>query len=159
MSRNVVDFYAILDIIFVMKTKVLKKSDIKRKWFVADAKGKVLGRFAAQVVRILTGKNKPDYSPHVDSGDFVIVINADKFRVTGKKMDEKIYYRHSMYPAGLKAISLKLQMERDPTKVIYHAVSGMLPKNRLRARRLKRLKLYVTPEHPHKTQSPEEVCI
>ncbi|MGQ9702303.1 MAG: 50S ribosomal protein L13 [bacterium] len=140
-----------------MKTKVLKKSEIKRKWYVVDAQDKVLGRMATRIARILMGKDKPQYSPHVDCGDFVIVLNADKFRVTGNKMEDKIYYRHSFYPGGLKAINLKLMLEKNPKMVIYHAVSGMLPKNKFRARRLKRLKLYLGTDHPHKAQSPKVI--
>jgi large subunit ribosomal protein L13 len=140
-----------------MKTKVLKKTDINRKWFVVDAKNKILGRFATRIALILTGKNKPQYTAHVDCGDFVVVLNADKFRVTGKKMDDKIYYSHSMYPGGLKAISLKLMLEKHPKKVIYKAVSGMLPKNRFRDRRLKRLKIYLASDHPHVAQAPQKI--
>jgi len=140
-----------------MKTKVLKNTDIVRKWYVVDATNKILGRFATRIARILTGKNKPQYTPHVDCGDFVVVLNANKFRVTGKKMDDKIYYSHSMYPGGLKAISLKLMLEKQPRKVIYKAVSGMLPKNRLRDRRLKRLKIYLSSEHPHVAQAPQKI--
>lgn len=140
-----------------MKTKVLKKTDINRKWYVVDATNKILGRFATRIARILTGKNKPQYTSHVDCGDFVVVLNAGKFRVTGKKMDDKIYYSHSGYPGGLKAISLKLMLEKQPKKIIYKAVSGMLPKNRLRDRRLKRLKIYLTSEHPHIAQAPQKI--
>ena len=140
-----------------MKTKVLKKTDINRKWYVVDATNKILGRFATRIARILMGKNKPQYTPHVDCGDFVVVLNADKFRVTGKKMDDKIYYSHSMYPGGLKAISLKPMLEKQPRKIIYKAVSGMLPKNRLRDRRLTRLKIYLSSEHPHVAQAPQKI--
>lgn len=140
-----------------MKTKVLKKSDIERKWYVIDAQDKVLGRMATRIARILMGKGKVQYSPHVDCGDYVIVLNADKFKVTGNKMEDKIYYRHSFYPGGLKAINLKLMLEKNPKRVIFHAVSGMLPKNKFRTRRLKRLKLYLGTDHPHKAQSPKEI--
>lgn len=140
-----------------MKTKVLKKSEIKHNWYVIDAQNKILGRMATRIARILMGKGKPQYSPHVDCGDYVVVLNADKFKVTGNKMQDKIYYRHSFYPGGLKAINLKLMLERNPKRIIYHAVSGMLPKNKLRARRLKRLKLYLGTDHPHKAQSPKEI--
>jgi len=142
-----------------MKTKVLKKSEIKHNWYVINAQGKILGRMATRVARILMGKGKPQYSPQVDCGDYVVVLNADKFRVTGKKMADKIYYRHSFYPGGLKAINLKLMLEKNPKRIIYHAVSGMLPKNKFRACRLKRLKLYLGTEHPHKAQSPREIQI
>jgi large subunit ribosomal protein L13 len=142
-----------------MKTKVLKKSDIKRTWYVVDASDKVLGRFASQIARILIGKHKPTYTPHLDCGDFVIVVNADKFRVTGKKLTDKIYYHHSFYPGGLKKVHLGLMLKRFPERVIYHAVSGMLPKNKLRSPRLKRLKLYTTPDHPHASQSPTLISV
>jgi large subunit ribosomal protein L13 len=140
-----------------MKTKVLKKSEVSRQWLVVDATDKILGRFASRIAMVLTGKNKPQYTPHVDCGDFVVVLNADKFRVTGKKMNDKIYYSHSMHPGGLKAVSLKAMLQRQPKKVIYHAVSGMLPKNRLRAKRLKRLRIYLSSEHPHIAQAPKPV--
>lgn len=137
-----------------MKTKVLKRNDIRREWYLFDAKDKTLGRFAARIARYLTGKYKPQYSPQTDCGDFVVVVNADKFRVTGKKLEDKVYYSHSFYPGGLKSVNLKMMLQKHPTRVIYHAVSGMLPKNRLRARRLRRLKLYATADHPHKSQQP-----
>jgi len=135
----------------------LKKNEVIRKWYVVDATNKILGRLASRIACILIGKVKPQYTPHVDCGDFVVVVNADKFRVTGRKMTNKIYYSHSMYPGGLKAISLGLLLEKHPEKVIYHAVSGMLPKNRLRALRLKRLKIYTASDHPHKVQSPQKI--
>ncbi|KPK73124.1 50S ribosomal protein L13 [candidate division WOR_3 bacterium SM23_60] len=137
-----------------MVTKVLKKGEVVRRWYVVDASDKVLGRLATRISRILIGKHKPQYTPHVDCGDFVVVVNADKFRVTGKKMKDKIYYSHSFYPGGLKRISLELLLRKQPEKVLYHAVSGMLPKNRLRAPRMKRLKLYTAPDHPHTAQKP-----
>jgi len=140
-----------------MKTKVLKKNEVIRKWYVVDATNKILGRFASRIARILIGKHKPQYTPHMDCGDFVVVVNADKFRVTGKKMKDKIYYSHSFYPGGLKAINLELMLKKHPERVISHAVSGMLPKNKLRARRLKRLKIYISPDHPHKAQSPQKI--
>lgn len=140
-----------------MKTKVLKASDVKRDWYVVDATGKVLGRLASRIARVLIGKHRPQYTPHIDSVDFVVVVNADKFRVTGKKMKDKMYYSHSMYPGGLKKINLELMLEKHPERVIYHAISGMLPKNRLRARRLKRLKIYTDASHPHSAQSPKEI--
>ncbi len=140
-----------------MKTKVLKKNEVERTWYLVDAKDKVLGRLASRIAVILMGKHKPQYTPHIDCGDFVVVVNADKFRVTGKKMQDKIYYSHSFYPGGLKQINLSQMLKKNPEKAIYHAVSGMLPKNRLRARRLKRLKLYIGAEHPHKAQAPKEI--
>lgn len=140
-----------------MKTKVLKAGEIPRQWYVVDASNQVLGRFASRIATILIGKHKSQYTPHIDCGDFVVVINADKFRVTGKKITDKIYYSHSFHPGGLKQVSLELMLKKHPERALYHAVSGMLPKNRLRARRLKRLKLYTTTEHPHKAQSPAAI--
>ena len=140
-----------------MVTKVLKKNEVSRTWYVVDASGKVLGRLASRIARVLIGKHKPQYTPHVDCGDFVVVVNADKFRVTGKKMKEKIYYSHSFYPGGLKQINLESLLQKQPKKVLYHAVSGMLPKNRLRARRLKRLRIYTSPDHPHVAQMPTQI--
>ncbi|KPK64067.1 50S ribosomal protein L13 [candidate division WOR_3 bacterium SM23_42] len=140
-----------------MKTKVLKKAEVKRNWYVVDAKGKVLGRLASKIAVVLTGKHKPQYTPHVDCGDFVVIVNADKFRVTGNKMRDKIYYSHSFFPGGLKKIHLDLMLKKHPGRAIYHAVSGMLPKNKLRARRLKRLKIYADANHPHSAQSPQTI--
>jgi len=140
-----------------MKTKVLKKNEITRNWYVVDATDKILGRFASQIARLLIGKHKATYTPHLDCGDFVIIVNADKFRVTGKKMSDKIYYRHSFHPGGLKKVHLGLMLKKFPERVIYHAVSGMLPKNKLRAPRLKRLKLYTSADHPHGSQSPTSI--
>lgn len=140
-----------------MKTKVLKTADVKREWYIVDATDKILGRLASKIALILIGKHKPQYTPHVDSGDYVVIVNADKFRVTGKKMTDKIYYSHSFYPGGLKKISLELMLKKHPERVIHHAVSGMLPKNRLRARRLRRLKIYTDTKHPHVAQSPQKI--
>jgi large subunit ribosomal protein L13 len=140
-----------------MVTKVLKKSEVVRRWYVVDASDRVLGRLATRIARVLIGKHKPQYTPHVDCGDFVVVVNADKFRVTGKKMNNKIYYSHSFYPGGLKRINLESLLRKQPERVLYHAVSGMLPKNRLRAQRLKRLKLYTSSDHPHSAQMPSQI--
>jgi len=140
-----------------MKTKVLKTSEIKRNWYVVDATGKILGRLASKIAFVLIGKHRPQYTPHIDSGDYVVIINADKFRVTGKKLKDKIYYSHSFHPGGLKKISLELMLEKHPERVMFHAISGMLPKNRLRARRLKRLKIYTDSKHRHSAQSPKEI--
>lgn len=148
-----------MTIIDAMKTKVLKKTEIKRNWHIIDAQGKILGRMATRIARILMGKDKPQYSPHIDCGDYVVVLNADKFKVTGNKMEDKFYYKHSFYLGGLKAVNLKLMLEKNPKKVLYHAVSGMLPKNKFRTKRLKRLKIYLGTEHPHKAQSPKEIQI
>lgn len=140
-----------------MKTKVLKKGDVTRTWYVVDATDKILGRLASRIALILTGKNKAQYTPHIDCGDFIIIVNADKFRVTGKKMKDKIYYSHSFFPGGLKQINLEDMLKKHPGRAIYHAVSGMLPKNRLRAKRLKRLKIYASSDHPHTAQAPMKI--
>ena len=140
-----------------MKTKVLKKEEVKRNWYIVDAKGKVLGRLASKIAVVLTGKHKPQYTPHVDCGDFVVIVNADKFRVTGNKMRDKVYYSHSFFPGGLKTMHLDLMLKKHPERAIYHAISGMLPKNKLRARRLKRLKIYADANHPHSAQSPQPI--
>ncbi len=136
-----------------MKTYSTKPSDIERQWHVIDASGKVLGRLATQVAGLLMGKHKPIFTRNLDTGDFVVVINADKVRVTGNKARQKIYYRHSGYPGGLKAISLEKMMQTDPTRVIEHAVKGMLPHNRLGASMMKKLRVYVGDTHPHQAQT------
>ena len=138
-----------------MKTYNAKPGEIERRWYVVDAEGKNLGRLATQIADTLRGKTKPQYTPHVDTGDFVVVVNAEKIAVTGKKLDEKVYYRHSGYPGGLKQRTLREQLERRPTEVLRMAVKGMLPKNRLAARQLTKLKIYAGPEHPHESQAPE----
>jgi large subunit ribosomal protein L13 len=139
----------------VEKTYVTKQEDVQREWYVVDASGQTLGRLASQVARILRGKHKPIYSPSVDTGDHVIVVNAEKVHVTGRKLDQKIYYRHSGYPGGLKEITLRNLLQKHPTRVIEHAVRGMLPKNRLGRRMFKKLKVYAGPDHPHAAQRPE----
>ena len=136
-----------------MKTYSTKPSDIKREWHVIDASGKVLGRLATEVARLLMGKHKPIFSRNLDTGDFVIVINADKVRVTGNKAKQKLYYRHSGYPGGLKSISLEKMMQTNPTRVIELAVKGMLPHNRLGASMRKKLKVYAGDTHPHLAQT------
>lgn len=137
------------------KTYSTKPTDIKRKWFVVDAQGKTLGRLATRVASVLLGKHKPEFAPHMDVGDFVIVVNADKIHVTGRKMDQKKYYRHSGYPGGLSEITLRDQLVRYPTRAVELAVRGMLPKNRLGRQMLRKLKVYASPEHPHGPQKPE----
>ena len=137
------------------KTYSTKPTDIKRKWFVVDAQGKTLGRLATRVASVLIGKHKPEFAPHMDVGDFVIVVNADKIHVTGRKMDQKKYYRHSGYPGGLTEITLRDQLVRYPTRAVELAVRGMLPKNRLGRKMLRKLKVYASPEHPHGPQKPE----
>jgi large subunit ribosomal protein L13 len=138
-----------------VKTFSAKPHEIERKWFVVDAQGQTLGRLATRVATVLRGKHKPIYTPHVDCGDYVIVVNADKISVTGQKLDQKIYYRHSGYPGGLKQISLRGQLEKHPKRVIEAAVRGMLPKNRLGRKMFKKLKVYAGPDHPHQAQQPK----
>jgi large subunit ribosomal protein L13 len=135
-----------------MKTYSTKISDIKREWHVIDASDEVLGRLATRVANLLMGKHKPLFCRHLDVGDFVVVINADKIRVTGNKIKQKMYYRHSGYPGGLKSISLEQMMQTHPTRVIEHAVKGMLPRNKLNASMMKRLKVYTGDTHPHQGQ-------
>ena len=136
-----------------MKTYSTKPSDIEREWHVIDASDKVLGRLATEVTRLLMGKHKPIFTRNLDTGDFVVVINADKVRVTGDKAKQKLYYRHSGYPGGLKSVSLEKMMETHPTRVIEHAVKGMLPHNRLGASMRKKLKVYAGDAHPHLAQT------
>ena len=136
-----------------MKTYTAKPSDIERQWHVIDASDKVLGRLATQVAGLLMGKHKPIFSRHLDTGDFVVVINADKVRVTGNKAKQKLYYRHSGYPGGLKAISLEKTMQTNPTRVIEYAVKGMLPHTRLGASMMKKLRVYTGDTHPHQAQT------
>ena len=137
------------------KTYSAKPHEVERTWYVVDAEGKTLGRLATEIARILRGKHKPIYTPHVDTGDYVIVVNADKVRVTGKRLDQKIYYRHSGYMGGLKAVPLRRMLETHPERVIEHAVKGMLPKNRLGRKMYKKLKVYASPDHPHQAQKPQ----
>ncbi len=138
-----------------MKTYSAKPHEIERKWYVVDAQGKTLGRLATQVASILRGKHKPIYTPHVDCGDYIIIINAEKIFTTGRKLDQKKYYRHSGYPGGLKEITLKDQLKRFPERAIELAVKGMLPKNRLGRAMYKKLKVYAGENHPHAAQQPE----
>jgi large subunit ribosomal protein L13 len=137
-----------------MKTYNAKPGEVAREWYVVDADGQTLGRLATTIADTLRGKRKPQYTPHVDTGDFVIVVNAEKIQVTGAKLDQKMYYRHSGYPGGLKSRTLREQLERRPTEVIRTAVRGMLPKNRLARQQLTKLKVYAGPEHPHASQNP-----
>ena len=142
-----------------MKTFVTKPADIERKWLIVDAEGQTLGRLATQIAVLLRGKHKPIYSPAVDCGDYVIVVNAEKIVVTGRRLEQKYYYRHSGYPGGLKQISLKDQLEKFPTRPIELAVKGMLPKNRLGRKMIKKLKVYAGTDHPHEAQSPEPFAV
>lgn len=139
------------------KTYVVKEADIQRKWILVDASGQTLGRLASNIAQVLKGKHKPTYSPHLDGGDYVVVINADKIAVTGRKMDQKTYYRHTGYPGGIREINLRGLLARHPTYALKFAVRGMLPKNRLGRRMIKKLKIYAGPEHPHQAQQPEAV--
>ena len=138
-----------------MKTYVVKASEINREWFVVDADGKTLGRLATGVARILMGKHKPIYTTNLDTGDFVVVVNASKIRVTGRKLDQKMYYRYSGYPSGLKSVTLREQMAKHPDRVILAAVRNMLPKNKLGRVMIKKLKVYASSEHPHAAQQPK----
>ncbi len=128
---------------------------VERKWYVVDAEGKTLGRLASELAVLLRGKHKPQYTPHVDTGDFVVVVNAEKVVVTGRKADKKVYYRHTGYPGGLRGTSYEEMMRRKPTEVVRKAVAGMLPKTRLARRQLNKLKVYAGPDHPHEAQTPE----
>jgi len=142
-----------------MKTYSAKPGEIQRDWYVVDAEGKTLGRLATQIADVLRGKRKPVYTPHVDTGDFVVVVNCEKIAVTGSKLDDKMYYRHSGYPGGLKARPLREQLERQPAEVLRKAVKGMLPKNRIARRQLLKLKIYAGPEHPHEAQAPKPLPV
>jgi large subunit ribosomal protein L13 len=139
----------------VYKTYSTKPTDVERKWYVVDAQGQTLGRMAARIAHILKGKHKVEYVPHMDVGDFVIVINAEKIHVTGRKMDQKIYYHHSGYPGGLSKMNLRDQLVKHPTRAVERAVRGMLPKNRLGRKMFSKLKVYAGSEHPHTAQKPE----
>lgn len=142
-----------------MKTIWTKEADVERSWYIVDAEGKTLGRLASQIAAILRGKHKPIYNPSVDTGDFIVVINADKIHVTGRRMDQKKYYTHSGYQGGLKERTLRQMMEKRPERVIQLAVRGMLPKNVLGRRMIKKLKVYAGPDHPHAAQRPEPLEI
>src|SRR5436305_5962464 len=139
----------------MQKTWNAKPGEIERRWYVVDAEGKTLGRLATQIADTLRGKTKPQYTPHVDTGDFVIVVNAEKIHVTGQKLDQKRYYRHSGYPGGLRSRTLREQLDRRPTEVLRKAVKGMLPKNKLASAQQRELKIYAGPDHPHRAQNPE----
>ncbi|MEE9304760.1 MAG: 50S ribosomal protein L13 [bacterium] len=142
-----------------MRTVSLRKEDVERKWLVVDAEGKVLGRMASQVASILRGKHKPFFTPHVDCGDFVIVVNADKVRLTGKKLLNKSYYFHSNYPGGLKTVQAGKMLEKRPVRMVELAVRRMLPKTKLGRAMFKKLKVYASPDHPHEAQQPEPLEI
>jgi large subunit ribosomal protein L13 len=139
-----------------MKSYMARPLEVERRWYVVDAEGQTLGRLATEITRILRGKNKPQYTPHVDTGDFVVVVNAEKVVVTGKKAEQKVYRRHSGYPGGLNETSYARMMERRPTEILRRAVKGMMPKTRLARQQLRKLKIYAGPEHPHAAQSPQQ---
>jgi large subunit ribosomal protein L13 len=138
-----------------MKTYNAKPGEIARDWYLVDAEGQTLGRLATQIAERLRGKGKVAYTPHVDTGDFVVVVNAEKIHVTGNKLDEKMYYKHSGYPGGLRERTLREQLDRQPTEVLRKAVKGMLPRNKLGRAQLTKLKIYTGPEHPHDAQAPK----
>ncbi len=142
-----------------MKTFVAKEQEVDKKWFVVDAEDKVLGRLASQIAVRLRGKHKPIFTPHADTGDFVVVVNAEKVAMTGRKWEQKNYYRHSGYVGGLKVLSARKLLEKKPEELVRLAVRRMLPKNSLGRRQLKKLKIYAGPEHPHEAQKPEKLEI
>lgn len=140
-----------------MRSYIAKPAEVERKWYVVDAEGKTLGRLASEIAMVLRGKRKPTYTPHVDCGDYVIVINAEKVEVTGKKRKEKIYKRHTGYPGGLREVTFEKLHARKPEEIIRHAVKGMLPDGRLGRQMFKKLKVYAGPQHEHAAQKPEEL--
>ncbi len=142
-----------------MKTYSAKPSDVTRKWYVVDASEAPLGRVATQIATLLTGKGKPQFTKHIDTGDYVVVINAANVNVTGGKLDKKMYYRHSNFPGGLTELSMREKLDKDPTSVVFAAVRGMLPVNKLREARLQRLKIYGGAEHQHDAQKPEVISM
>ena len=142
-----------------MKTWNAKPNELEKRWYLVDADGQNLGRLATRIADTLRGKRKPEYTPHVDTGDFVVVVNAEKVAVTGKKLQQKRYYRHSGYPGGLRSRTLEEMLERRPEEVIRLAVKGMLPRNRLARKQLTKLKVYAGPDHPHAAQQPEPLEI
>lgn len=140
-----------------MKTTFAKKEDIQRKWYLVDAKDKTLGRLAVEIAKILRGKNKPTFSPHIDCGDYVIVINAGEVKLTGNKEDQKKYYRHSRFPGGLKTIPVAKLRADKPTEILKRAVTGMIPRNKLRKNIISKMKLFAGSEHDHIAQNPEKI--
>jgi large subunit ribosomal protein L13 len=139
----------------IHKTYVAKPGEVEKQWYVVDATNKTLGRLATQIASVLRGKHKPQYTPHEDVGDYVIVVNAEKIQVTGRKLEQKVYYRHSGYPGGIRGVTLQDQLNRHPERVIEHAVKGMLPRGPLGRRMFKKLKVFVGPEHSHQAQNPQ----
>jgi len=143
--------------ISIRKEQFEKKGDLKREWFCVDAEGKTLGRLSTQIARILQGKHKPIYTPNVDTGDFVIVVNADKIALSGKKMMDKVYYHHTGYPGGIKSVNAATLLEKKPTALVTNAVKRMMPKNQLNRNALMKLKVYAGSEHPHQAQTPKKL--
>lgn len=137
-----------------MKTYMAKKLEVPRRWYLVDARGQILGRLASRIATLLRGKHKPQFTPHLDTGDFVVVVNAAQVRLTGRKLDQKIYYRHSGYMGGLKETSARTMLQKKPEEVLRLAVKGMLPRNSLGRQQLKKLKIYAGAEHPHQAQQP-----
>ena len=142
-----------------MKTTHMRKEDVDKSWVLIDANGKVLGRLATEIAKILRGKNKAIFSPHVDTGDFVVVVNAEKVKLTGNKLKGKVYYHHSGYPGGIRAVTAETLLALKPEELLRRAVKGMLPKNRLGRRIVKKLKIYAGPDHPHAAQQPEQIQV
>ena len=138
-----------------MKSYMARPHAVERKWHLIDAEGQTLGRLATEISRLLRGKNKPQYTPHIDTGDFVVVVNAEKVVATGKKAEQKVYRRHSGYPGGLKETSYEAMLERKPTEILRRAVRGMMPRTRLGRQQFRKLKIYAGPEHPHEAQNPQ----
>jgi large subunit ribosomal protein L13 len=141
----------------MMKSYMARPLEVERKWYVVDAEGKHLGRLATEIARVLRGKTKVQYTPHVDVGDFVVVVNADRVVVTGRKAEQRVYRRHSGYPGGMKETSYEQMLARKPTEILRKAVYGMMPKSRLARKQFKKLKIYAGPEHPHVAQDPQEL--
>jgi large subunit ribosomal protein L13 len=141
----------------MMKSYMARPLEVERKWYVVDAEGKHLGRLASEIARVLRGKTKVQYTPHVDVGDFVVVVNADRVVVTGRKAEQRVYRRHSGYPGGMKETSYEQMLARKPTEILRKAVYGMMPKSRLARKQFKKLKIYAGPEHPHVAQDPQEL--
>jgi large subunit ribosomal protein L13 len=141
----------------MMKSYMARPLEVERKWYVVDAEGKHLGRLATEIARVLRGKTKVQYTPHVDVGDFVVVVNADRVVVTGRKAEQRVYRRHSGYPGGMKETSYEQMLARKPTEILRKAVYGMMPKTRLARKQFKKLKIYAGPEHPHVAQDPQEL--
>jgi large subunit ribosomal protein L13 len=138
-----------------MKSYMARPASVERKWHLIDAEGQTLGRLATEIARLLRGKNKPQYTPHIDTGDFVVVVNAERVVVTGKKAEQKVYRRHTGYPGGLREMSYEVMLERKPTEILRRAVKGMMPRTRLGRQQIRKLKIYAGPEHPHEAQAPE----